>query len=220
MPTVVCPGCSRRIELPIHEVSLPSITCAVCNSLFAPADHLYRPSISFSCPNCQAPYKVPADQAGWKTHCPRCNQRFQIPTPAEHFPAPSSHTVLAPLHPEQPTSIAPPPVQSPVPAVPDDSPAEYATLAPQRRANPASVAGLILAGLVFLAVLGLLMSLSSKARRESSHTSRDSAANDPYAPDCAIIRAWLKNQYGEDVEVVSWGRRNIHRFAQLDDHVT
>jgi hypothetical protein len=42
---------------------------------------------------------------------------------------------------------------------------------------------------------------------------------DPYAPDCAIIRAWLREHYG-DVEVVSWGRRGIHRFAALDDFVT
>jgi len=43
--------------------------------------------------------------------------------------------------------------------------------------------------------------------------------DDPYSPDCAIIRGWLKRQYG-DVEVISWGTRTITRSAAFGDSVT
>ncbi len=44
-------------------------------------------------------------------------------------------------------------------------------------------------------------------------------ADDPYAPDCAIIRAWLKQHQG-DVEVASWGWRTISNDRDLGGHVT
>jgi len=34
---VVCPGCGRSIDLPSHELSLPSITCARCDTVFVPS---------------------------------------------------------------------------------------------------------------------------------------------------------------------------------------
>jgi tetratricopeptide (TPR) repeat protein len=39
MPSVVCPGCGRHIDLPEDELELPSITCARCDTAFCPADH-------------------------------------------------------------------------------------------------------------------------------------------------------------------------------------
>src|SRR5262249_17848652 len=112
MTIVVCPGCGRHIDLPAHELSLPSITCAACDSLFAPADHTKRAGISFACPNCQAPYHVAKERAGWKTNCPRCGQRFQVPTPPSPLPPALSRTILAPLRPEQPapSPITPSPI--------------------------------------------------------------------------------------------------------------
>jgi hypothetical protein len=172
------------------------------------------------------PFKVPAERAGWKTNCPHCNQRFQVPAPAQPFPAPSSHTVLAPLQPKQPSHITAPPVRASVKDIsrPASDPSasdlvEYAPSPPPSRTRPAAVAVIIAVGLVCLLILGLVLPRSAKESRDSASTSQDSTAKDPYAPDCAIIRAWLKDHYGE-VEVVSWGRRNIHRFAQLDDYVT
>ncbi|MBI1913605.1 MAG: hypothetical protein HYS12_02450 [Planctomycetes bacterium] len=37
MPTVICPGCGREIRLPANELSLPSITCARCDTAFVPS---------------------------------------------------------------------------------------------------------------------------------------------------------------------------------------
>jgi predicted RNA-binding Zn-ribbon protein involved in translation (DUF1610 family) len=100
MPTVLCPGCGRRISLPAGEMDLPSITCAACNALFAPREHAEEPKIDFSCPNCHQPYQAPTKRAGWKTNCPRCGQRLQVPNlpPSIGLPR-SSRTILAPLLP-------------------------------------------------------------------------------------------------------------------------
>jgi hypothetical protein len=45
------------------------------------------------------------------------------------------------------------------------------------------------------------------------------AAKDPYSPDCAIVRRWLRDNYS-DAEVESWGQRAITRNPELGDHVT
>lgn len=37
MPTITCPACGRRIDLPDAELSLPSIQCARCDNHFCPA---------------------------------------------------------------------------------------------------------------------------------------------------------------------------------------
>jgi hypothetical protein len=42
--------------------------------------------------------------------------------------------------------------------------------------------------------------------------------DDPYTPDCAIIRKWLAANEG-DVEVTHWGNRTIHQSAAFGGSV-
>jgi len=65
-------------------------------------------------------------------------------------------------------------------------------------------------------MLGLVFSVIVLAGCSNTVISAD---KDPYTPDCGIIRAWLKDKYGE-VEIVSWGKRVINRNPELGDHVT
>jgi hypothetical protein len=43
-----------------------------------------------------------------------------------------------------------------------------------------------------------------------------SPKNDPYKTDCAIIRRWLRDRYGE-VEVVSWGNQTLFHSQHFGD---
>ena len=69
--------------------------------------------IRFQCPRCQATFEVPDSQGGYKTNCPKCSQRLQIPRP------PPSKTVLAPLLEHRPDP-APRPLTPPVAQVVND----------------------------------------------------------------------------------------------------
>jgi hypothetical protein len=46
-----------------------------------------------------------------------------------------------------------------------------------------------------------------------------SKKEDPYSPDCAVIRKYLKAHYGE-VEVTSWGSRTITDNTVLGGHAS
>jgi hypothetical protein len=61
----------------------------------------------------------------------------------------------------------------------------------------------------------------SPGRPTKSAPEADASASDPYDPDCAIVRRWLRANYGS-VEAVSWGKRTISRMsaAGLGDTVT
>src|SRR5204862_1319323 len=84
--------------------------------------------IRYKCPACAIPLQAPDTHGGKKAHCPKCNQKLQIPVP----PPPLNKTILAPLDDElsqfgvqaQPVESAPnrpaprletPPVAIPVP---------------------------------------------------------------------------------------------------------
>jgi hypothetical protein len=43
-----------------------------------------------------------------------------------------------------------------------------------------------------------------------------SPQNDPYREDCAIVRKWLREKYGE-VDIVSWGQRTTFRSQHSGD---
>lgn len=75
------------------------------------------------------------------------------------------------------------------------------------------VGGLLLCG----GCIGLGALLPRSIPVESSRA--DATAKDPYSPDCAIVRAWLKDHYGQ-VKVTSWGRRTITRSPELGDSVS
>lgn len=47
MPTVICPGCGRNIDLPESDLFLSSITCSVCETAFCPAP---RPAPAYQAP--------------------------------------------------------------------------------------------------------------------------------------------------------------------------
>jgi hypothetical protein len=65
----------------------------------------------------------------------------------------------------------------------------------------------------------LLRPNSTASNLSNQGAARSKPFNDPYSPDCAIIRTWLKANYGE-VEVVSWGHRTISHNLQLGGSVT
>lgn len=115
----------------------------------------------------------------------------------------------------------------------DQSPESYKGpgddgLPPKNSVPPFLIALAIAAALMVLIIVGALTTAGrhkqgapprgadqDRAKTEGKGLPRP----DPYSPDCAIIRAWLKRQEGE-VEVVSWGRRTIMRSLELGDHVT
>ena len=43
---------------------------------------------------------------------------------------------------------------------------------------------------------------------------------DPYPADCAVVRSWLRENYGDDVEVTSWGLRTAAADPKRGDCVT
>lgn len=63
-------------------------------------------------------------------------------------------------------------------------------------------------GAVGLFIGGCFVLLSHRAGAPSPSQERNRPENDPYPQDCAIIRTYLKKQYG-DIEIVSWGRRSL-----------
>ncbi len=65
---------------------------------------------------------------------------------------------------------------------------------------------MVLAFCLLASVLGLLV--GPRQEQGGSTTATAKPREDPYTPDCAIIRAWLKRSYGE-VEVTSWGHRTV-----------
>ena len=98
------------------------------------------------------------------------------------------------------------------PFVPEPPPDPEPVPEPPRR-RPLAVAVAVVLGALF--VVGLLLRFAG----EASDQSHGAAHNDPYSPDCAIVRDYLKVQYGE-VEVISWGQRTISRSAVLGDHAS
>jgi hypothetical protein len=61
--------------------------------------------------------------------------------------------------------------------------------------------------------------LAVNAPPQTSRPTPSRKQEDPYTPDCAIIRKWLATNYGGGVEVTSWGTRTINRTGGLGDSV-
>ncbi len=77
MPTVVCPGCGRRIGIPDDEMHL-AVECARCDTRFKPSDLIRPPErVRLTCPNCQAGIRVPSSMMGKRISCPKCLQAFE-----------------------------------------------------------------------------------------------------------------------------------------------
>ena len=70
---------------------------------------------------------------------------------------------------------------------------------------------------VFSCVLASLIPRDLASPGSAAKQSDDPAENDHYKPDCAIIRTYLKQRYGE-IEVVSWGKRSIWNNEVPGDH--
>ena len=131
MPTVTCPGCTRRISLSFEELSL-TIECAQCSTRFvacsgevlhlparveAPAplpevdEEVAKPVPrielrSTVCPHCGRTVLVPAEAWGCKVACSACDFSFvaREPEPLDELPPPRP----------QPTGPSPGEVQCPL----------------------------------------------------------------------------------------------------------
>jgi hypothetical protein len=55
--------------------------------------------IRFTCPRCKSVLSAPGNRGGTKTHCPKCQQRLQVPMP------PANKTILPPLMEHRPTTL-------------------------------------------------------------------------------------------------------------------
>jgi hypothetical protein len=77
MPTIVCPGCGRRIGIPDAEMHL-TIECARCDTRFNPmAASQPVERVRVLCPGCQAGIRVPAAMVGKRVSCPKCHHAFE-----------------------------------------------------------------------------------------------------------------------------------------------
>jgi hypothetical protein len=99
--------------------------------------------------------------------------------------------------------------------------ATTAAAPPMPDRSSAAHVGLIAFGvavLLFAACGGMLFLSRLPPSGVSSLDTAKPTNDDPYDPDCAIIRAWLKQHEGE-VEVTHWGRRSIHQSTEFGGHV-
>jgi hypothetical protein len=88
---------------------------------------------------------------------------------------------------------------------------------PERRRPAARFPFLTVIAVVGGTMLGLAL-LSLLVDQAARPPAGVQPQHDPYDPDCAIVRRWLRQQYG-DVEIVSWGRRTIFRSEYLGGSV-
>jgi TM2 domain-containing membrane protein YozV len=86
MPTVVCPGCGRRISLREEEMAF-TIQCETCGTQLKPAAAARPERASVTCPACQAQLRIPAGMVGKGITCPECHRAFQAIPEAEAVPA-------------------------------------------------------------------------------------------------------------------------------------
>jgi hypothetical protein len=61
----------------------------------------------------------------------------------------------------------------------------------------------------FVALLLIGAALRERGRGATRPAVGATAHNDPYSPDCAIVPAYLRQRYGGECEVRSWGRRTV-----------
>jgi predicted Zn finger-like uncharacterized protein len=77
MPTVVCPGCGRRIGIPDEEMDL-TIQCARCVTRFKPAEVPQRAKrVRVICPDCQTGFRISLEMVGRRISCPKCQHAFE-----------------------------------------------------------------------------------------------------------------------------------------------
>jgi len=56
--------------------------------------------------------------------------------------------------------------------------------------------------------------IQTKSAQQQPVAPKEEGHDDPYSPDCDIIRKWLKRHEG-DVKVLSWGKRTVVRDLHL-----
>ncbi len=185
------------------------------------------------CRTCRQRLKIPDARIGdgRPVRCPACGANvFAAPSPQEvvHEPEQTNAVITIQPAPQQPL----PEICKEIPSRPsefkgaplipessDSSPDIPPSPPDSEPQKPSQSTGLLIVGAVILlstCYLGGL--LFSSNHQNSSNRTRQSAREDPYSPDCAIIRSWLKRNYGE-VEVVFWGERTIHHNAALGGSV-
>lgn len=147
------------------------------------------------CPHCSASLDVEPRGVGQPIDCPNCGGAVLLEAPAADQPTATYH--------------------APVPHAP-----LVASLPP--RTSPAPRRPLLIGGCSCLLVIALgapcLVGMLVSGKDSRSHGGL-AVEKDPYSPDCRIVRDYLRGQYGE-VEIVSWGKRSIHRDLDLGGHVT
>jgi hypothetical protein len=177
------------------------------------------------CPGCGREIALPVNEVGTMIECARCDTRFI----AEQEIDRATHCVRCggQLHNRVPCPVRQAHLCSEMclrvhtrgcqsPASPSTAADPGGGPAGQSWNVPITCA-VITACLIALACCGAILKLPGWEAHETAKAA--AAADDPYAPDCAIIRDWLKQHYGE-IEVVSWGRRTVTESREFGGHAT